>query len=83
MALVGMSCQSRVTGALEARRVNKWRKKIAWTFGLLCSKTFTYEGLMEGRSATSSASTSEDIARINVKGKVIVYTKDGDGVTSR
>jgi coenzyme F420 hydrogenase subunit beta len=78
MALVGMSCMASVTGALESRRVAKWRKKIAWTFGLLCSKSFTYEGLMEQKVHGELGVKYEDIARINVKGKVIVYTTNGD-----
>jgi coenzyme F420 hydrogenase subunit beta len=77
VALVGMSCQASVTGALEARRVNKWRKRIAWTFGLLCSKTFTYDGLMDQIAQQELGLELDALIRVNVKGKLLFYTKDG------
>jgi coenzyme F420 hydrogenase subunit beta len=78
LALVGMSCQASVTGALQARRVNKWRRKIAWTLGLLCSKSFTYDGLMVDIAQRELGLDLGRLARVNVKGKLLFYTDDGD-----
>ena len=80
VALVGMGCQSSVTGMMEARRVNKWRKKIAWTFGLLCSKSFTYDGLMVEIAQSELGLDLEHLARVNIKGKLLFYTDTGDEV---
>jgi coenzyme F420 hydrogenase subunit beta len=75
-----MSCQSSITAELEARRVNKWRKKIAWTFGLLCSKSFTYDGLMVEIAQEELGLDLDHLARVNIKGRLLFYTDTGDEI---
>lgn len=81
VALVGMGCQASVTGSMEARRVNKWRKKIAWTFGLLCSKSFSYDGLMVEIAQKELGLDLDHLVRVNIKGKLLFYTDTGDELT--
>lgn len=81
IALVGTSCQASVPAVMGARRLNKWRRRIAWTFGLLCSKTFDYESLMEGRIRQELGVPLEELARIDIKGRIVVERADGQLAT--
>jgi len=75
LALVGMSCQASINGSLPARGVNKYARRIALTIGLLCSKTFTYDGQREVLAAHGIAIA--DVVKINIKGVFQVWTRDG------
>lgn len=75
IALVGMSCQASINGSVLARSVAKYQRKIALTLGLLCSKTFTYEGQEEVLARHGIAIA--DVTKINIKGRYQVWTRDG------
>ncbi|MDP8931840.1 MAG: Coenzyme F420 hydrogenase/dehydrogenase, beta subunit C-terminal domain [Actinomycetota bacterium] len=76
IALVGMSCQASINGSVSSRGVNKYRRKIALTVGLLCSKTFTYEG--QRQVLADHGIDIDEVAKVNVKGRFMVWTRDGD-----
>ncbi len=73
LALVGMSCQASINGTVIANRLNKYAKRIAITIGLLCSKTFTYDGMYEGMLAEEYGIPLDSISKVNIKGKFIVW----------
>ena len=75
LALVGMSCQASINGTLSARNVAKYRRRIGLTIGLLCSKSFTYDGAMVGKIQNELGIPLEDVSKVNVKGKFILWRK--------
>jgi coenzyme F420 hydrogenase subunit beta len=75
VALVGMSCQASINGTVSAYGVNKFKNKLALTIGLLCSKTFTYSG--QAQVLAEHGIDVADVTKINIKGRYMVWTRDG------
>jgi hypothetical protein len=46
--------------------------------GLLCTEVFTYDGLMVDKIERDMGIPLTDIKKFNVKGKVLIYKKDGE-----
>lgn len=51
--------------------------RVALTIGLLCTEVFTYEGLMVEKIEGEMGIPLSEIKKFNVKGKVLIYKKDG------
>lgn len=51
---------------------------VDFTIGLLCTEVFTYEGLMVKKIQEEMGIPLTDVKKFNVKGKVMVYKKDGE-----
>ncbi len=74
LALVGMSCQASINGTLAARRLNKYARRIELVIGLLCSKSFEYEG-MRSVITEEYGIPLDDVAKVNIKGKFQLWRR--------
>src|SRR5206468_2788161 len=50
---------------------------VSCTIGLLCTEVFTYEGLMVQKLQGEMGIPLTEVKKFNVKGKVLIYKKDG------
>jgi coenzyme F420 hydrogenase subunit beta len=73
LALVGMGCQASINGTVRARGVNKYARRIELVVGLLCSKSFAYEGMRE--ALAEHGVPLEDVAKVNIKGRFSVWRR--------
>ena len=77
IALVGMSCQSSVPPVMKQRKAGKVARRLSLNIGLLCSKTFDdaiFEDLLLAKYGLGRA----DIAKMNIKGRLQIWMRNGD-----
>ncbi|HEX2049338.1 MAG TPA: Coenzyme F420 hydrogenase/dehydrogenase, beta subunit C-terminal domain [Actinomycetota bacterium] len=80
VALVGVSCESTAVRQLAAEGIKRWTRMVKLVVGLMCCETFDYEAFMVGKLRHELGIQLEDVAKVNVKGKVIVSLRSGDDV---
>jgi coenzyme F420 hydrogenase subunit beta len=76
LALVGMGCQTSAPVVMKARKAGKVGRRLGFSIGLMCSKTFDdriFEEFFEARYGIRRA----DIAKVNIKGVFQIWLRDG------
>ncbi len=81
MAFVGTPCQIHALRKIEMVPLKKYSNPLRLTIGLMCTESFTYEGLMETHIQKELGISLNGISKINIKGKVLVTTKSGETKT--
>jgi len=77
LAFVGTPCQIYALRKIEDL-LYKYVNPLKFTIGLLCTESFTYEGLMEKHIQGELGINLSDIQKINIKAKLLVTTKSGE-----
>ena len=80
IALVGVSCESTAVRQLAAEGIKRWVRPLKLVIGLMCCETFDYDAFMVGKVQQDYGIPLSDIAKVNVKGKVIVTLNSGEDV---
>jgi coenzyme F420 hydrogenase subunit beta len=62
----------------QSKFLTGYGERVAFTIGLLCSEVFTFEGLMRDEIEGEMGIPLGEIKKFNVKGKVLIYKRDGE-----
>jgi coenzyme F420 hydrogenase subunit beta len=62
----------------QSKFLKGFGERVALNIGLLCSEVFTFDGLMRDVIAGDMGIPLAEIQKFNVKGKVLIYKRDGE-----
>lgn len=78
VAFVGTPCEIQAIRKIEAVPLKKYSGIIKFSIGLMCTESFTYEGLMQKHIQGVLGINPMDVRKLNIKGKVLVTTNSGE-----
>jgi len=78
MAFVGTPCQIQALRRIQMVPLRKYAEKLSFAIGLMCTESFTYEGLFEKHIQGELGIDPHDIKKMNIKAKLFVATKSGE-----
>ncbi|HZS15606.1 MAG TPA: Coenzyme F420 hydrogenase/dehydrogenase, beta subunit C-terminal domain [Candidatus Dormibacteraeota bacterium] len=76
VALVGTPCQVSAVRRAQASGLKRFRS-VVFTVGLMCSEAFTVEGFLHGVLESRLGIDLRDVAKVNIKGRVLVSVPPG------
>lgn len=76
VALVGTPCQVAAVRRAQASGLKRFRS-VAFTVGLMCSESFTVDGLLHGVLESRLGIALGDVRKVNIKGRVLVSVEPG------
>lgn len=78
LAFVGTPCQIHAVRKIQMFPLKKYSSPLQFTIGLMCTESFTYEGLFEEQLMRKMGVDLNNIAKMNIKGKILVHLKSGE-----
>jgi len=78
IAFVGTPCQIQALRRIQMFPLRKYAERLSFAIGLMCTESFTYEGLVEKHIQKELGVDPRDIKKMNIKAKILVTTKSGE-----
>lgn len=78
LAFVGTPCQIEVIRRMQIIPLKDYSEKLKLSIGLMCSGSFSYEGLVENYIKGKLGINPSDISKTNIKTKFILTMKSGE-----
>ncbi len=78
LAFVGTPCQIQALRKIQMFPLKKYAERVSFAIGLMCTESFTYEGLVEKHIQGQLGVDPHEIKKMNIKAKILVTTKSGE-----